>query len=140
MTLPDWLGPPADVIGGLVALEVMAARSEDAVVWLESATPGAARGEVGVSPPMRHTIPASVLIDPMAPLQGDLIAEVFWATADGEVAREVGRFPVQDGEAVYYGPPLEDDLRWAIRIREANTGRSPFARDRYAGCRVPNRA
>jgi hypothetical protein len=38
VTLPDWFGPPANLIGGLVTLELMAGRSEDAAVWLESAT------------------------------------------------------------------------------------------------------
>ena len=75
---------------------------------------------------MRHAIPVSVLIDPMAPLEGDLIAEVFWATSDGELAREVGRLPVQNGVALYDGAPLEDGLFWAIRIREANTGGVAF--------------
>ena len=30
--------PPADVVGGVEPLELIAARSEDAVIWLESAT------------------------------------------------------------------------------------------------------
>jgi hypothetical protein len=36
--LPGWLGPPDNVLGGLVALGLVAARSKDAAVWLESAT------------------------------------------------------------------------------------------------------
>lgn len=35
--LPEWVGPPDNVLGGLVALGLIAARSEDAVVGLESA-------------------------------------------------------------------------------------------------------
>jgi hypothetical protein len=36
--LPEWVGPPVDVLGGVVALGLIAARSKDAAVWLESAT------------------------------------------------------------------------------------------------------
>jgi hypothetical protein len=35
--LPEWVAPPHNVVGGLVALGLIAARSEDAAVWLESA-------------------------------------------------------------------------------------------------------
>lgn len=37
MSLPEWMGPPASLVGGVVALRLLAARSEDAAVWLESA-------------------------------------------------------------------------------------------------------
>jgi len=36
--LPEWVGPPDNVLGGVVALALIAARSADAAVWLESAT------------------------------------------------------------------------------------------------------
>ena len=38
MSLPEWFGPSPNVVGGVERLELVAARSEDAVVWLESAT------------------------------------------------------------------------------------------------------
>ena len=35
---PVWLGPPDNVMGGVVAFELLVARSEQAAVWIESAT------------------------------------------------------------------------------------------------------
>jgi hypothetical protein len=35
---PEWLGPPDNVMGGVVGLELLVARSEQAAVWIESAT------------------------------------------------------------------------------------------------------
>jgi hypothetical protein len=36
--LPAWSGPPANTLGGVVALELLVARSDKAAVWLGSAT------------------------------------------------------------------------------------------------------
>jgi hypothetical protein len=38
VSLPEWIAPPVDVLGALVPLELMAARSDVAAVLLESAT------------------------------------------------------------------------------------------------------
>lgn len=35
---PVWLGPPDNAMGGVVALELLAAHSEKAAVWIEAAT------------------------------------------------------------------------------------------------------
>ena len=43
-------------------------------------------------------------VAPSTPPVGDLIAEVFFATADGQLSRALGGFPVQDGGAIYEGP------------------------------------
>ena len=38
MQLPEWIGPPENMLGGVVALGLVAARSKEAAVRLESAT------------------------------------------------------------------------------------------------------
>ncbi len=75
---------------------------------------------------VRHRIPLSVAVAPATPAVGDLIAEVFFATADGQLIRALGRFPVRDGGAVYEGPSRPQDQRWAFRIVELASGRAVF--------------
>jgi hypothetical protein len=75
---------------------------------------------------VRHRIPLSVAVAPATPAVGDLIAEVFFATADGQLIRALGRFPVRDGGAIYEGPSRPQDQRWAFRIVELASGRAVF--------------
>jgi len=76
----------------------------------------------GWAEPMRQAIPVSAfsshIADPPPPI-GDLIAEIFWAAADGRLVRELSHVPVQNGVAIYDGPELEAGVYWAIRIRRA---------------------
>jgi hypothetical protein len=73
-----------------------------------------------------HAIPVFARSDfPSHPL-GELTAEIFWVTATGKVADEVQQVPVQNGVAVYTGPPLPAGLFFAIRIREAGAPGSIF--------------
>lgn len=48
----------------------------------------------------------------------DLIAEVFWVTTDGSVARDLGLAPVVGGVATMDLPPRPQHLRWAVRLRD----------------------
>ena len=75
---------------------------------------------------LRHRIPVSVAVDPSTPPVGDLVAEVFFATADGQLIRGLGRFPVENGGAIYQGPSRPQDQRWAFRIVELASGRAAF--------------
>jgi hypothetical protein len=75
---------------------------------------------------VRHRIPVSVAVAPSTPPVGDLIAEVFFATADGQLIRALGRFPVQDGGAIYEGPSRPQDQFWAFRVVELASGRAVF--------------
>jgi hypothetical protein len=42
-------------------------------------------------------LPVSVAVAPSTPPVGDLIAKVCFATADGQLIRALGRFPLRDG-------------------------------------------
>ena len=76
---------------------------------------------------MAHAIPVSVTgLDGVA-LPGDLVAEAFWVTADGEVVEQLERFPVRNGLAIYNGPPLVDRfLRWAIALHDYASSSAVF--------------
>jgi hypothetical protein len=63
---------------------------------------------------------------PRRPRWGELIAEVFFASADGRLGRAHGRFLVRDGGAIYEGPSRPEDLRWAFRVVELASGRAVF--------------
>jgi hypothetical protein len=54
------------------------------------------------------------------------VAEIFFATADGELADGLGRFRVQNGVVVYQGPSRPQGLFWALRIVELNSGGAVF--------------
>jgi hypothetical protein len=70
---------------------------------------------------MSHAIPvAASHSDPAQPV-GDLILELFWVTAVGDVANELGAIPVQNGVAVFDGPALPAGLFWAIRVQRTAT-------------------
>ena len=64
---------------------------------------------------MPHGIPISILtrpgIDP-----GNLRAEISWVAPNGSLAKVVETAPIQNGVAVYNGPPPEPGLQFAIRI------------------------
>jgi hypothetical protein len=70
---------------------------------------------------MSHAIPvAATSSDPAQPV-GELLAELFWVSAAGVSAQELGQVPVQQGVALYDGPPLPHGRFWAIRIQRAAT-------------------
>jgi hypothetical protein len=75
---------------------------------------------------LSHAIPVSISNPPGISPAGDLFAEIFWVAADGQLAKELGGVPVQNGVATYQGPPLEPGLRWAIRIVQTATGGPVF--------------
>jgi hypothetical protein len=75
---------------------------------------------------MSHAIPITVVNGLIEGEVGDLLAELFWVTASGQLAKELGGIPVVNGNAVYDGPPLEPGLYWAIRIRRVATGEIVF--------------
>jgi hypothetical protein len=76
---------------------------------------------------MAHAIPVSVSGYPGVPVPVDLVAEVFWVTVNGDLVDQLDRFPVQDGLAVYNGPPLgAPHLRWAITIHDYSTASAVF--------------
>ena len=60
----------------------------------------------------------SVAVAPSTPPVGDLVAEVFHATAEGQLIRGLGRFPVENGGAIYQGPSRPPDQRRAFEIVE----------------------
>jgi hypothetical protein len=64
---------------------------------------------------MPHSIPISILtrsgIDP-----GSLTAEISWVGPNGALAKVVETAPIENGIAVYNGPPPEPGLQFAIRI------------------------
>jgi hypothetical protein len=71
---------------------------------------------------MQHPIPVSAsAAGPVPPPVDNLIADIFWVTAAGQVAQELTSVPVQDGIALYDGPPLEPSFAWAVRIRRDGT-------------------
>ncbi len=53
---------------------------------------------------------------------GDLTLEISWVRPDGTLAKDVETTPVQNGVAVYHGPPLEPGVLFAIRIRSSVGG------------------
>jgi hypothetical protein len=80
----------------------------------------------GRAEPMSHAIPVSASShDPSQPV-GDLIAELFWVTADGRIEKEVGRVPVQNGVAIVEDTSLPTGLSWAIRIQRSATPGAVF--------------
>ena len=78
---------------------------------------------------MAHPIPVSVSHSPgFAPLD-HLVLDVFWTTLDGRIAKDIGRFPVTNGAAVYEGPPPPDPrLRWALRLTDLITSAPVYRR------------
>ena len=81
--MPEWFGPPAGVVGGVEPLELIAARSEDAVVWLESATAYPAGVELRMEVRWRAQVQNLVMRAAAWPHErlagGELPAEVFRA-------------------------------------------------------------
>jgi hypothetical protein len=76
---------------------------------------------------MQHPIPVSAsAAGPVPPPVDNLIADIFWVTAAGEVVQELTSVPVQDGIALYDGPSLEPPLAWAVRIRRGGTAGALF--------------
>lgn len=75
---------------------------------------------------MAVAIPVSVSSAPSAPLLAGLVAELFWVSTDGQIARELGRAPVVDGVATIDLPPRPQGLRWAVRIRDDVTGSAAY--------------
>jgi hypothetical protein len=78
---------------------------------------------------MSHAIPVfATRSDPVQnpPVQhpvGDLFAELFWVTASGQIAKELGSVPVQNGVAIVDGTLPPAGLLFAIRIlRPASSG------------------
>jgi hypothetical protein len=96
VSLPEWLGPPANLIGGHVALGLMAARSDDAVVWLESAAAYPAGVQLRIDVRWRAEVQSKVMrgASPQALRAGEeLPAELFRAGvefADGSKATWLG--------------------------------------------------
>jgi hypothetical protein len=75
---------------------------------------------------LSHAIPVSAGNSPHTPPAGGQIAEIFWVTADGQIVDQLTRVPVQNGIALYQGPPRPQGLSWAIRITEELTGAAAF--------------
>ena len=75
---------------------------------------------------MSHAIPVSISSASGIPPAGGLFVEIFWVAPDGQLAKELGGAPVQNGVATYQGPPLEPGLFWAMRIVETANGGPTF--------------
>jgi hypothetical protein len=75
---------------------------------------------------MAVVIPVSVSSAPSAPPLSGLVAELFWVSADGRIASDLGGAPVIDGVATIDVPPRPQGLRWAIRIRDDPTGSAAY--------------
>src|SRR5690348_2238878 len=64
---------------------------------------------------MSHAIPISVLARPGIDA-GRLSAEISWVAPNGNLAKVVETVPIQNGLAVYHGPPPDTGLRFAVSI------------------------
>jgi hypothetical protein len=59
--VPEWYGPPEGVLGGVVPLELLLARSEKAAVVIESATVYPTGLEFVIDPGQRHASHGALL-------------------------------------------------------------------------------
>jgi hypothetical protein len=93
--LPEWVGPPVNVLGSVVALGLIAARSKDAAVWLESATAYPTGVEFRIDVRWRAEVHSLVMRAATRQLWAgeELPAELFragFALADGSKATWLG--------------------------------------------------
>jgi hypothetical protein len=70
---------------------------------------------------MPHAIPVVALSRPEVVI-GSLSAEISFVRTDGALAKVVEEVPVENGVAVYSGPPLPPGLLFGVRIRSSERG------------------
>jgi hypothetical protein len=63
-------------------------------------------------------VPIAVVGAPDQPPPSGQFAEFFWIDPQGEIAKELGSAPVENGVAVYDGDPLPEPLSWAVVVRD----------------------
>jgi hypothetical protein len=105
---PTWQGPPDNVVGGVVALDLLLARSEKAVVMIDSATAYPAGAEFAVEVRWRGELPdriwSGLAPQPNRSWSGELPGELFRLGvqfADGSKATTLDSGPAERLAAAY---------------------------------------
>jgi len=72
----------------------------------------------GAALPKPFPVPIRVTGGPDAALPAE-VATFFWVDGRGEVAKTLPSVPIQNGVALYSGPPLPQGARWAITVHDS---------------------